>query len=154
MKQHSYTNKKVNYLYNIHDKFTAGIMLEGWEVKALDLFAGDINRSYCNFNGKDFCLFNSKITPQHNHVLDNKSITDKEFQTRRLLLNKSEIKKIRSHISAKGYTCVPIRLYRNNDHLWKIDIALVTGKNVRDKRQDLKDRDMKRDAQRDMKKES
>ena len=149
MKQHSYTNKKVNYLYNVHDKFTAGIMLEGWEVKSLDLFAGDINRSYCNFIGKDFCLFNSKITPQHNHVLDNGSITDKEFQQRRLLLNKAEIKKITAHIKVKGYTCVPIRLYRNEKHLWKVDIALVTGKNTYDKRQTIKDRDQERDAKRE-----
>lgn len=145
MKQPVYTNKKLNFLYNVHTKYTAGIMLEGWEVKSLDYSYGDINTSFCVFKGNNFCLINSKITPDKKHVIENNTITDKEFQDRKLLLNKHELAKIKQKIAEKGYTCVPVKLYRSENKLWKLEIALVTGKTNYDKRDTLKKRDLERE---------
>jgi SsrA-binding protein len=150
MKSPVYTYKKANYTYNIHDTYTAGIMLEGWEVKALDYHNGDINVSYCTFKGKNFILCNCIIKPDIKHVIDIKTISDKQVQERKLLLNKSEIIKIKSKIQIKGYTCIPLKLYRNNNGLWKLDIALVTGKSNYDKRNTLKEKDIKRDIDRNI----
>ncbi|TXG82219.1 MAG: SsrA-binding protein SmpB [Spirochaetes bacterium] len=148
MKSPVYTYKKLNYLYNVHDTYTAGVMLEGWEVKALDDHCGDINVAYCQFKGNDFVLLNSKIKPLHNHVIDNKTVTDSESRMRKLLLNKQEIKRIQEKIKIKGYTCVPVKLYRSTNKLWKLEIALVTGKNTYDKRDTIRKRDQERDMKR------
>jgi len=149
MKQLSYTFKKLNFLYHVHDTFTAGIMLEGWEVASIKSHGCDINVSYCSFINNDFCLMNSKIQPQNNHIIQNSLVTDKESRTRKLLLNKNELKKIKSQLNIKGYTCVPIKLYLNNNNLLKVDIALVTGKKLYDKRQTIKQRDLDRDSKRE-----
>ena len=96
----------------------------------------------------DFVLLNSKIKPLHNHVIDNKTVTDSESRMRKLLLNKQEIKRIQEKIKIKGYTCVPVKLYRSTNKLWKLEIALVTGKNTYDKRDTIRKRDQERDMKR------
>lgn len=146
----SYTFKKLNFLYTVQDTFSCGIILEGWEVKSLLAYNGDINLAFCNFEKKDFCLLNARITPMKHHILNNK-IDVMETRPRVLLLNKSEINKIQSKIHIKGYTCVPSRLYRNDKGKWKLEIALVTGKNTYDKRDSLRVNDQKRDTQRQLK---
>jgi SsrA-binding protein len=84
------------------------------------------------------------------HILNNK-IDVMETRPRVLLLNKSEINKIQSKIHIKGYTCVPSRLFRNERGKWKLEIALVTGKNTYNKKQDILNRDLKRDSDRQLK---
>lgn len=135
-----YTYKKLNFLYNIEEKYTAGIMLDGWEVKSLQEHMGDINTAHCLFSKNDFVLVNAKITPLINHSV---SGTINEFKERKLLLNKSELIDIKSHLQMKGKTCVPTRLYRSNN-LWKLDIAIVTGKKNYDRREDIKKKDIDR----------
>lgn len=142
-----YTFKKLNLLYNVHETFTAGVMLEGWEVKALLADGGDINMAHCAFSGNDFCILNAKISPEHNHLLDD-TYTAKQSRARKLLLNKRELNKIREMLAVKGYTCVGTKLYRNANRLWKLDLALVTGKKLWDKREDIKKRDLDRAARR------
>lgn len=146
----TYTYKKLNYLFNIEDTFTSGIMLEGWEVKSLQNYFGDINVSYCQFNKNQLILKNCKITPQHNHIFFD-SIEGKENQDRILLLNKSELKKIRDFLKIQGHTCIPSKLYRNSKGLWKIDICLVSGKNKRDKRDNIRRKDLERELKRKFK---
>lgn len=143
-----YTFKKLNYLYNIHDKYTAGIILEGWEVKALSTHNGDINTGFCSIINNQLCLVNAKITPEHNHILDDIA-SNKESRSRGLLLNKQEIKRIKEKLYIKGYTCVPSKLYRDTNHLWKLDIVLVTGKKLYDKREALKTKSIERENQRE-----
>ena len=99
--------------------------------------------------GKSFCMMNSKIMPLANHLLDD-IVTVKESRDRILLLNKDEIRKIQEKLATKGWTCVPARLYRNKKNLWKLDIALVTGKKNWDKREDIKKRDIDRDMKREI----
>jgi len=137
MKSPIYTYKKLNYLFEVHETFTAGIMLEGWEAKSLHEHGGNIETAYCTLKGNKFCLMNSKIMPQANHLL-NDIVSVKESRDRVLLLNKSEIIKIQEKLATKGWTCIPSRLYRNDKHLWKIDIALCTGKKNWDKREQLR----------------
>lgn len=149
MKQLSYTFKKLNFLYHIHDTYTAGVMLEGWEVASIKSHGCDINVSFCSFVNNDFCLINSKIQPKQNHITQNSSVTDKETRSRKLLLNKQELKRIKSQLNVKGYTCVPVRLYMNDKNLLKIEIAIVTGKKLYDKRDDIKKRDLDRDSRRE-----
>lgn len=149
MKQLVYTYKKLNFLYTVHDTYTCGIMLEGWEASSLKNHNGDINTAFCSFNGNDFCLINSKITPMRNHELQNKSVTEKQTRNRYLLLNKKELKKIKESLSIKGYTCVPSKLYQNERGLWKVNIAIVSGKKTYDKRESIKQRDLDRDQKRE-----
>jgi len=150
MKQQSYTFKKLNYLYNVIDTYTCGVILEGWEVASLRKNC-IIDVSFCNFKNNIFKIFNLKITPESNHVLQNSNISNNESRERLLLLNKSEIKKIKSFLEIKGYTCVPTRIYKNDKNLWKIDIAVVTGKKLYDKREDIKKRDLARDLNKQIK---
>lgn len=142
----TYVYKKLHYLYQSHDKYTAGIMLEGWEVKALNEYNCSLDTAYCVFNGNDFLLMGCVITPLKNHQI-NDMVTIVETRPRRLLLNKAEIDNIREKLNLKGFTCIPGRLYKNDHRFWKLEIHICTGKKLQDKRQDLK----KRDAEREMK---
>lgn len=142
----TYSFKKLNFLYHTHEKYTAGIMLEGWEVKALNEHNCSIDVAYCNFDGKDFVLLGCMITPLANHIINDK-VTVVESRPRRLLLNKNELDEIRGKLQMKGFTCIPGRLYKNHQRFWKLDIHICTGKKVYDKREDLK----KKDAEREIK---
>jgi SsrA-binding protein len=123
-------------------------MLEGWEVASLRSNC-IIDVAFCAFNDNSLKLYNCKITPEHNHVLQNKNITNNESRERTLLLNKSELKKIKDNLDLKGFTCIPCKIYKNENNLWKVDIAVVTGKKLYDKRQDIKKRDLDRDSKRE-----
>ena len=136
-----YKFKKLNHLYKVLEIFTCGIQLQGWENSALDAGTGDINVSFCMFSGNKFCLINSKITPLVHQAVD----LSNERRERALLLNKSELNKIRKALEIDGKTCVPMTLYRNDKNLWKINIAIVSGLKNYDKRNLIKARDIKRE---------
>ena len=139
----SYYNKRINFEYFIIEQYTAGIILNGWEVKCLDNHGGNITTSYCRLINNEMYLINTKISPTSDHYKD--KITTTEITVdRKLLLNKSEIKKIKAHLEVKGLTCVPISLYRNDKNLWKINIVIVKPKKLYDKRQTIKNRDLSR----------
>jgi len=140
-----YHNKKAFHDYEEIQKWTAGIVLLGWEVKALDLYNGDITVGYCKFVGSDFCLIGAKISPLPHHNQEDANDT----KDRKLLLNKSEIKKISVALKEKGLTCIPLKLYRNKVHLWKIDIALMKPFKSYDKKQKLKEKDIDRQSKRE-----
>lgn len=143
MKSPVYIYKKLHYLYNVIETFTAGIMLEGWEVKALNEYSVNIETAYCGFKGKNFCLLNSKITPLSNHIL-NDTVSNLESRDRILLLNKKELNRIQDMLQTKGLTCIPGKLYKNDVNLWKIDISVCSGKKNWDRREDIKKRDIDR----------
>lgn len=140
-----YKNKRANFDYKIHKTWTAGIQLQGWEVKSLKAYGGEINGSFCKWNGKQLQLINCKITPQKEHVISN----PEEMRVRNLLLNKVEIRRIVEGLQIEGYTCIPLKMYCNKTHLWKIDIALVTGLKKWDKREVIKKRDLDRSSRRE-----
>jgi SsrA-binding protein len=140
----SYKHKKAYFDYQIHKKWTAGIQLLGWEVKALRSYNGEINGSFCKWNGKHLQLINSKISPLKEHM----GMNPEEMRVRNLLLNKSELRNLVEGLQTKGYTCVPLKMYCTNTQLWKIEIALVTGLKKWDKRELIKKKDLDRASRR------
>lgn len=140
-------NRTASFEYFIEDKYEAGIVLEGNEVKSLRL--GNINLS------DSFCLVkNGQVTLENAHIaLYEKSSAFTLKNTRRsrkLLLHKKEIAKIAGKIREKGYALVPLQIYFK-DALVKVEVALCTGKHTYDKKQAIAERDRKRETDRAIK---
>lgn len=140
-----YAYKKFNFEFEEVDTWVAGIMLNGWEATALKNHNADINGSYCKFVGGELFLVGSKITPIDIHA----EFLAGETRDRKLLLNRSELRRIREGLQVKGLTCVPKLLWYNDRHLWKLKIAVVKPKKLYDKRETIKKRDLERSASRD-----
>ena len=141
------TNKSASFEYFIEDKYEAGIVLEGNEIKSLR--AGNVNMNDC------FCfLRGNEVSIKNMHIaLYDKSdafSTKDTRRDRRLLLHKSEIAKIAGKINRQGYTLVPLKLYFK-DSLIKVEIALCKGKHTYDKKQTIAQRDVKRSVDRELK---
>lgn len=136
-------NKKAYYDYFIEDKIEAGICLQGTEVKSLRLGKCSIKESYIKItNGEVF------IIGMHIDTYENGNIYNhEETRTRKLLLKKSEILKLQQQVDKNGYTLVPLRIYFSNQYA-KVEIGLAKGKKKYDKRQSLKEKDMKRQIER------
>ena len=136
-------NKKAYYDYFIEDKIEAGICLQGTEVKSLRLGKCSIKESYIKItNGEVF------IIGMHIAIYENGNIYNhEETRTRKLLFKKSEILKLQQQVDKNGYTLVPLRVYFSNQYA-KVEIGLAKGKKKYDKRQSLKEKDMKRQIER------
>ena len=140
----SIINKKAKFNFFIENEYTAGIVLTGSEIKSIRKRNVSITDSFCEFNDNDE-LFISKmyIKEYQNSTYNRNSLTK-----RKLLLNKKELKKLRKKITDVGLTIIPLKLFINDSGLAKIKIALAKGKKMYDKRQSLKDKEMKRDLER------
>lgn len=138
-------NKKAHFEYEILDRYTAGIVLTGTEIKSIRSSRASIAESFCEFNeGGELFIINMTIEPyefgtHYNH---------KPKADRKLLLNKKELKKLQKDVQAKGLTVVPLLLYISEKGYAKLDIALAKGKKFFDKRETIKDRENKRDLDR------
>ncbi len=138
-------NKKARFEYELLEKYTAGIVLSGTEIKSIRLSKASIAESFCEFNeAGELFIVNMTIEPyafgtHYNH---------KPKAARKLLLNKQELRKLRKDVQAKGLTIIPLRLFLNENGLAKLEIALARGKKLFDKRESLKERDNKRDLDR------
>ena len=133
-------NKKAYHEFFIEEKFEAGLVLTGTEVKALRLGNANLNDSFAQVRSSEAFLNNLHISPyefgnRENHESD---------RTRKLLLHKKEILKLFSKIREQGYTLIPLRLYFKNG-LVKAELGLAKGKKLYDKREDLKQKDHKRE---------
>ena len=138
-------NKKAKFEYEILDRYTAGIVLTGTEIKSIRQSKASIAESFCEFNEQGE-LFVINMTIQeyawgthYNH---------KPKASRKLLLNKRELKKLEKEVKNVGLTIVPLRLFINEKGYAKLDIALAKGKKLYDKRENIKDRDNKRNLDR------
>ena len=138
-------NKKAKFEYEILDKYTAGIVLTGTEIKSIRDSKASIAESFCEFNEQNE-LFVINMTIQE-YVYGN-YYNHKPKAERKLLLNKRELKKLAKEVNTKGLTIVPLRLFINEKGFAKLDIALAKGKKLFDKRDTIKDRDNKRDLDR------
>jgi len=136
-------NKKAGFDYHILDKYEAGMLLKGSEVKSLRAGGCNLKDSYISFQGMELFLQKAHISPYKSSSYNN----HEPERLRKLLLNKNEIKKIISAISEKGMSCVPLKVYFK-DGLAKIEIALVKGKKKGDKRESIKTRDVNRELSR------
>ncbi|MEW4925552.1 SsrA-binding protein SmpB [Algibacter sp. 2305UL17-15] len=138
-------NKKARFQYEILDKYTAGIVLTGTEIKSIRSSKASIAESFCEFseNGE---LFVVNMTIQE-YAFGN-YYNHKPKAVRKLLLNKKELKKLNKEVQNTGLTIIPLRLFINDKGYAKLDIALAKGKKLFDKRETIKDRDNKRDLDR------
>jgi SsrA-binding protein len=138
-------NKKARFLYEILDKYTAGIVLTGTEIKSIRSSKASIAESFCEFNEKgELFVINATIEEYafgnyYNH---------RPKAERKLLLNKRELKKLHKEVQNSGLTIIPLRLFINEKGYAKMEIALAKGKKLFDKRETMKDRDNKRDLDR------
>ncbi|MBT8375827.1 MAG: SsrA-binding protein SmpB [Winogradskyella sp.] len=134
-------NRKAKFQYEILDKYTAGIVLSGTEIKSIRASKASITESFCEFNDKgELFVINMTIEEYafgnyYNH---------KPKADRKLLLNKKELKKLKKEMDIKGNAIIPLKLFINERGLAKLVIALAKGKKLYDKRQTIRDRDNKR----------
>ena len=137
-------NKKARFDYIIIDEYEAGISLKGWEVKSLRDGKGNIKESYATVKGSELILIGAHISP-----LQNSNVTDESdsTRTRKLLMHRREINKIKSLIKEKGHTLVPLSMYWKNGHV-KLSIGLAKGRKKQDRRSLIKERDWKRQSDR------
>ncbi|MBQ3505630.1 MAG: SsrA-binding protein SmpB [Clostridia bacterium] len=141
------TNKNASFEYFIEEKYEAGIVLQGNEIKSLRLGNVNMNDSFCFLREGEVCVKNMHI------ALYEKSDSFSTRDTRRdrkLLLHNHEIAKIAGKINRQGYTLVPLKLYFK-DSLVKIEVALCRGKHTYDKKQTISERDTKRAVEREIK---
>jgi SsrA-binding protein len=134
-------NKKAYFDYFILEKYEAGIKLEGSEVKSLRLGKISLKESFIRIVNDEAFLFNSHIT----HIPTiNTTFKPDERRSRTLLLHKREIRKLNERVKRENLTIVPLQMYFNSRNLAKLQIALVKGKKLYDKRAVLKKKDLDR----------
>ncbi|OUV61961.1 MAG: SsrA-binding protein [Gammaproteobacteria bacterium TMED119] len=138
-------NKRARFEYEILDQYTAGIVLTGTEIKSIRDSKASIAESFCEFNeNEELFAVNMYIEEyafgtRFNH---------RPRGSRKLLLNKKELKKLYKQVKNSGLTIVPLKLFINDKGFAKMLIALAKGKKLYDKRETMKDRDNKRDLDR------
>jgi SsrA-binding protein len=137
-------NRKARFEYEILDKFTAGIVLRGTEIKAIREGQASIAESFCEFSNGELFVINMTIQ-EYSHATYFNHAPKSE---RKLLLNRNELKKLEKEVQNTGLTIIPLVLFTTGKGLAKLDIALARGKKHFDKRETMKDRDSKRDLSR------
>lgn len=140
-------NKRARYEYHLEEFFTAGMVLSGTEIKSIRNGKASILEAYCVMDNGQVFIRNMHVSPYENGSFYNHSARS----DRKLLLNKKEIKKLEKWLKIKGNTIVPLRLFLSDKGWLKVEIATAQGKKLHDKRQDLKEKDDKRDMDRAMK---
>ena len=141
----SIKNKRARFDYEIINQYTAGIVLTGTEIKSIRNNKASIAESFCEFNQNDE-LFAVNIYIEE--YAFGTRFNHKPRRSRKLLLNKKELKKLNKEVKNSGLTIVPLNLYINDKGFAKILIALARGKKLYDKRETIKDRDNKRNLER------
>ncbi len=136
------TNKKAYHFYNIEETYEAGIQLLGCEVKSLRLGRANLKDSFARIVNGEVFLYNFHISP-YPHSREAQKLDP--TRTRKLLLKKSEIKRLAGKVQEKGYTLIPLKVYFNERGLAKVELALAKGKKIYDRREDIKKRDLERE---------
>ena len=132
-------NKRASYEYEFIDKYVAGIMLKGTEIKSIREGQVNLADGYCVFFKDELFAMNIHISPYKQGTQFNHEPT----RERKLLLNKRELRKLKQKSEEKGLSIVPIKLFTNDRGLAKLEIALARGKKLYDKRQSIKEKDLK-----------
>ena len=139
-------NKKAYHDYFIEETYEAGIALHGTEVKSLRMGKCSIKESFVRIENEEVYIYGMHISPYEKGNIFNRD----PLRVKKLLLHKSEIRKMKGKIAEKGYTLVPLKVYFNRS-LVKVEIGLAKGKKLYDKRQDISKKDQRREAERDFK---
>ena len=138
-------NRKAKYDYEIHDTYEVGIVLTGNEIKSVRKGSVNLKDSYVIIKNSEAYILNMHITNYDKAVFK-----EEETRTRKLLLHKDEIIKINDKISIKGFTLVPLKLYFKNGKA-KLEIGVAKGKHTYDKKESIKERDIKRETDKALK---
>ncbi|SKC86951.1 SsrA-binding protein SmpB [Ohtaekwangia koreensis] len=137
-------NRQASFEYELLDKYVAGMVLMGTEIKSIREGKVNLQDGYCYFNNGEMFVKGINITPYAQGTHYNHDAT----RERKLLLKRSEIKKLEGKIEEKGLTLIPTRLFINDRGLAKLEIALGKGKKLHDKRDSIRERDAKRELNR------
>ena len=140
-------NKKARHDYFIEQTLEAGVSLEGWEVKSLRENKVQIKESYVILKNNEMFLFGAHISALQSASTH---VNTDPIRSRKLLLNRIEINRLKEKIEQKGATVVPLKMYWKKGRI-KLEIGVAKGKKDYDKRQDAKAKDWKRDKQRTLK---
>ena len=133
-------NRKASYEYSFLDTYVAGIQLVGVEIKSIRNGRVNLSESFCAFQNGELYLKNTHISPYDNAGY----IKVDPLRDRKLLLNKSELRKLGEGVSRKGLTIIPTKMFIDDRGLCKVEICLSQGKKNYDKRESLKEKDIKK----------
>lgn len=139
-------NKKAWHDYFIEERYEAGIELHGTEVKSIRMGHCSIKQAFVRVENNEVFLYGMHVNPYEKGNIFNKD----PLRVRKLLLHRSEIRKLVGKMAVKGYTLVPLQVYFKGSHI-KVEIALAKGKKLYDKREEIAKKDQKRAAERDFK---
>ncbi len=139
-------NKKAYHDFFIEEKYEAGLVLHGTEVKSLRMGKCSIKEAFIRIENGEVFIYGMHISPYEKGNIFNKD----PLRVRKLLLHKSQIQKLIGNSAEKGYTIVPLQVYFSNGRA-KIEIGLAKGKKLYDKRQDIAKKDQKREAEKELK---
>ena len=139
-------NRKAKFDYEIYDTFEAGIVLTGTEIKSIRNGSCNLKDSYIMIKNNEAFILNMHISAYDKGSIFN----EEETRTRKLLLHKNEILKLKDKISIKGFTIVPLKLYFK-EGLAKLEIGVAKGKHTFDKKESIKEKDIKRETDKQLK---
>lgn len=137
-------NKKASFQFEFIDTYICGMVLRGTEIKSLREAKVSLTESFCLFMDGELYVRQMHIAPYTMAA----SFNHEAVRDRKLLLSKRELEKLQTKSQEKGLTIIPVRIFINDRGLAKMEIALGKGKKTHDKRQDLKEKDAKRELQR------
>ncbi len=139
-------NKKAYHDYFIEEKYEAGLVLHGTEVKSLRMGKCSVKEAFIRIENGEVFIYGMHISPYEKGNIFNKD----PLRVKKLLLHKQQIRKLIGNSSEKGYTIVPLQVYYR-DGKAKIEIGLAKGKKLYDKRQDIAKKDQRREAEKELK---
>lgn len=139
-------NKKAYFDYFIEEKYEAGVVLHGTEVKSMRLGKSSIKESFIRIENGEVWVYGMHISPYEKGNIFNKD----PLRPKKLLMHKEQIKKLVGQLTEKGYTLVPLQVYFKDGRA-KVEIGLAKGKKQYDKRQDIAKKDQRREAEKDFK---
>ena len=139
-------NKRARHEYHLEERFEAGLVLQGWEIKAIRAGRGNMTDAYAYVRDGEIFLIGAQITPL---IQASTHTVPEDRRQRKLLLHRREIDKLIGRIERDGYTLVPTAMYWSKNKI-KLEIALAKGKQAHDKRDSAKDRDWAIEKQRAM----
>ncbi|QOR76049.1 MAG: SsrA-binding protein SmpB [Thermoflavifilum sp.] len=138
------SNRAARFHYEIKDRYIAGMVLTGSEIKSIREGKVSFNDSFCYFQGDELYVKNLHIAEYKNATYANHD----PLRERKLLLQKRELRKLKNAVQEKGYTIVPLRIFINEKGWAKMEIALVRGKKIYDKRETIKQREAQQEIMR------
>jgi len=140
----SIKNRKAEFEYYLQSGYTAGIVLAGTEIKSIRTGKVNITDAYCSFIENELWVHNMHISEYSHGSYNNHD----PKQDRKLLLNRKELRKLIVKLNERGMTIIPTRLWVNENGFAKLDVSLAKGKKMYDKRESIKEKDNRRDADR------